>query len=80
MEFGLGSAWSFSLSGSSAKGTARRNQVNEQSGFYAEDGGYHINADNVHLKGGAIASTNAENSELSTNRFTFEDIRNNSES
>ena len=80
MEFGLGSAWSFSLSGSSAKGTARRNQVNEQSGLYAEEGGYHINADNVHLKGGAIASTNAQNSELTTNKFTFEDIRNTSES
>ena len=80
LELGLGSAWSFSLSGSSAKGTARRNQVNEQSGLYAEDGGYHINADNVHLKGGVIASTSAENSELSTNRFTFEDIQNDSHS
>ncbi|WP_293730388.1 hemagglutinin repeat-containing protein [uncultured Actinobacillus sp.] len=80
LELGLGSAWSFSLSGSSAKGTARRNQVNEQSGLYAEDGGYHINADNIHLKGGVIASTSAENSELSTNRFTFEDIQNDSHS
>ncbi|WP_293730381.1 VENN motif pre-toxin domain-containing protein [uncultured Actinobacillus sp.] len=79
-DLNLGSAWSFSLSGSSAKGTARRNQVNEQSGLYAEDGGYHINADNIHLKGGVIASTSAENSELSTNRFTFEDIQNDSHS
>ncbi|WP_303819853.1 VENN motif pre-toxin domain-containing protein [Actinobacillus minor] len=80
LELGLGGAWSFSLSGSSAKGTARRNQVNEQSGLYAQEGGYHVYADNVHLKGGVIASTNAQNSELATNTFTFEDIQNESAS
>ncbi|WP_293730386.1 EndoU domain-containing protein [uncultured Actinobacillus sp.] len=35
---------------------------------------------NVHLKGGVIASTNAQNSELATNTFTFEDIQNDSHS
>ncbi|NBI41873.1 FhaB protein, partial [[Haemophilus] felis] len=41
------------------------------------EGGYHISADNVHLKGGVIASTNAKNSELKTNKLTFENINNN---
>ncbi|WP_158074633.1 hypothetical protein [Rodentibacter genomosp. 1] len=50
----------------------------EQSGLFAEEGGYHINADNIHLKGAAIASTNATNSELKTNKLTFEDIQNES--
>lgn len=66
--------------GNASSGNAYRKQVNEQSGLFAEEGGYHIYADNVHLKGGAIASTNAQNSELTTNKFTFEDIQNTSES
>ncbi len=54
--------------------------MNEQSGLIAGDGGYHVNAENVDLKGGAIASTNAKNSELTTNKLTFSDIQNESES
>ena len=54
--------------------------VNEQSGLYAGEGGYHITVGgNTDLKGGAIASTNSENSELTTNTLTFSDIINHSE-
>ena len=66
--------------GNASKGTTHRKQVNEQAGIFAEDGGYHINADSVHLKGGAIASSNAKNSLLQTNTLTFEDIQNESSS
>ncbi|MDP8034590.1 hypothetical protein QJU43_09955 [Pasteurella atlantica] len=54
--------------------------MNEQSGLFAGDGGYHVTAKNVDLKGGAIASTNAKNSELITNKITFSDVQNQSES
>ena len=79
-EFGFGNNWSVSGYGNASKGTTHRKQVNEQAGIFAEDGGYHINADSVHLKGGAIASTNPKNSELATNKLTFEDIQNESSS
>ena len=80
VEFGFGNNWSLSGYGNASKGTTHRKQVNEQAGIFAEDGGYHINADSVHLKGGAIASTNAKNSLLQTNTLTFEDIQNESSS
>ena len=80
VEFGFGNNWSVSGYGNASKGTTYRKQVNEQAGIFAEDGGYHINADSVHLKGGAIASTNAQNSLLQTNTLTFEDIQNESSS
>jgi len=80
VEFGFGNNWSVSGYGNASKGTTYRKQVNEQAGIFAEDGGYHINADSVHLKGGAIASTNAQNSILQTNTLTFEDIQNESSS
>ena len=79
-EFGFGNNWSLSGYGNASKGTTHRKQVNEQAGIFAEDGGYHINADSVHLKGGAIASTNPTNSKLATNKLTFEDIQNESSS
>ena len=66
--------------GNASKGTTHRKQVNEQAGIFAEEGGYHINADSVHLKGGAIASINPTNSKLATNKLTFEDIQNESSS
>ena len=80
VEFGFGNNWSLSGYGNASKGTTHRKQVNEQAGIFAEDGGYHINADSVHLKGGAIASTNPTNSKLATNKLTFEDIQNESSS
>ena len=80
VEFGFGNNWSLSGYGNASKGTTHRKQVNEQAGIFAEEGGYHINADSVHLKGGAIASINAQNSILQTNTLTFEDIQNESTS
>ena len=80
VEFGFGNNWSVSGYGNASKGTTYRKQVNEQAGIFAEEGGYHIDAQNVHLKGGAIASTNAQNSILQTNTLTFEDIQNESSS
>ena len=79
-EFGFGNNWSLSGYGNASKGTTHRKQVNEQAGIFAEEGGYHINADSVYLKGGAIASTNPTNSKLATNKLTFEDIQNESSS
>lgn len=78
VEFGFGNSWNISGSASGERGKSNFKQVNEQSGLFAEEGGYHIEANNVHLKGAAIASTNAENSELTTNKLTFEDIQNES--
>ncbi len=80
VEFGFGNNWSLSGYGNASKGTTHRKQVNEQAGIFAEDGGDHINADSVHLKGGAIASTNPTNSKLATNKLTFENIQNESSS
>ena len=54
--------------------------MKEQAGLFAEEGGYLVIAKNVHLKGAAITSTIPENSELSTNKLTFEDIQNESHS
>ena len=38
-------------------------------------GGYHVQADSVHLKDGAIASTSHHN-ELNSNTFSYENIQN----
>ncbi len=70
----------FSGNANTSKVKLNYKQVNEQSGLIAGDGGYHINAENVDLNGGKIASTNAKNSELITNKITFSDIQNQSES
>ncbi|VGM95788.1 Possible hemagglutinin (DUF638) [uncultured Avibacterium sp.] len=48
--------------------------------MFAEEGGYHVEANQVHLKGAAIASTNANNSELATNKLTAEHLQNHSSS
>ena len=80
VEFGWGNNWRVSGYANSEKGESGYKQVKEQAGLFAEEGGYHVNAKNVHLKGAAITSTNPENSELSTNKLTFEDIQNESHS
>ena len=80
VEFGIGTNWNASGYGNSEKGESSYKQVKEQAGLFAEEGGYHVNAKNVHLKGAAITSTNPDNSELSTNKLTFEDIQNESHS
>ncbi|OAQ14935.1 hypothetical protein F480_08420 [Bibersteinia trehalosi Y31] len=76
----IGSAWGGSAYGNLARGEANRKQVTQQSGLFAEEGGYHINANNVELIGAAIASSNPENSELATNKLSFRDIENQSRS
>ncbi|HHK5569271.1 TPA: hypothetical protein ACQUH7_002090, partial [Neisseria lactamica] len=49
------------------------------SGLFAGEGGYHITADSVRLKGGAIASAaDKDHNELTARSFSFEDIRNES--
>ncbi|MGX2968437.1 VENN motif pre-toxin domain-containing protein, partial [Ursidibacter sp. B-7004-1] len=78
LEFGFGSSWQFSGNASLEGGRGNSKQVLEQSGFFAEDS-YNVNADKVHLVGGAIASQNPANSELTTNQITFSDIHNQSD-
>ncbi|WP_448912314.1 polymorphic toxin-type HINT domain-containing protein [Haemophilus sputorum] len=80
VEFGWGNNWRVSGYANSEKGESGYKQVKEQAGLFAEEGGYHVNAKNVHLKGAAITSTNPVNSELATNKLTFEDIQNESHS
>ncbi|WP_043085050.1 hypothetical protein, partial [Xanthomonas sp. SHU 308] len=46
------------------------------SGLFAGKGGYHVDAGNVNLIGGAIASTNADNSDLTATSLTFSDLQN----
>ena len=80
----LGSAWELSggqgsanLNQSNADGNYK--QVNQQSGLFAGDGGYHVKADHVDLKGGAIASTaTKDNNDLTANSLTFSNIENES--
>lgn len=72
----FGTAWSASANASSAKADGSYTAVNQQSGLFAGDGGYHVNAGSVHLKGGAITSTDAASSELTADRLTFENLRN----
>ena len=79
-EIGIGTNWNVSGYGNSEKGESSYKQVKEQAGLFAEEGGYHVNAKNVHLKGAAITSTSPANSELATNKLTFEDIQNESHS
>ncbi|MGN7840297.1 VENN motif pre-toxin domain-containing protein, partial [Stenotrophomonas sp. 22385] len=50
--------------------------VGQQSGLFAGDGGYHVDAGHVNLIGGAIASTNAAGSELTAETLTFTDLKN----
>ncbi|WP_047761821.1 hemagglutinin repeat-containing protein, partial [Neisseria arctica] len=79
VQISFGTAWEASGNFSQSKASGSSDTVSAQSGLFAGDGGYHINADSVHLKGGAIASTAPkEQNELTANRFTFEHIQNQS--
>ncbi|WP_412763592.1 hemagglutinin repeat-containing protein [Rodentibacter abscessus] len=80
IQVSLGTGWGASGYGNASSGKSSSKQVAEQSGLFAEEGGYHINANHVQLKGGAIAGTNPTNSELKTNTLTFSDIKNESQS
>ncbi|VEI58513.1 Uncharacterised protein [Pasteurella multocida] len=57
---------------------ATQNKSLSNRAYLRKGGGYHITADNVHLKGGAITSNNPSNSELTTNQIIFSDIENSS--
>ncbi|WP_353803097.1 hemagglutinin repeat-containing protein [Acinetobacter baumannii] len=80
LQASLGSAWQASGNFSSSKASGDSNSVNQQSGLFAGDGGYHVKADSVDLKGGAIVSTaTKDKNDLTTNRLTFSNIENQSE-
>ncbi|MFC5476383.1 hemagglutinin repeat-containing protein [Paraherbaspirillum soli] len=76
VQVSIGTAWeaSGSLSQSTANGTSH--VVNQQSGLFAGNGGYHVTADTVDLKGGAIVSSNADKSELTAKAISVENIAN----
>ncbi|MDC4841033.1 hemagglutinin repeat-containing protein, partial [Acinetobacter baumannii] len=79
LQASLGSAWQASGNFSSSKASGNSNSVNQQSGLFAGDGGYHVKADGVDLKGGAIVSTaTKDNNDLTANRLSFSDVQNNS--
>ncbi|OBY72357.1 hypothetical protein NG55_20315, partial [Acinetobacter gyllenbergii] len=73
--------------GASASGSFSKSNINvyhasvsEQSGLFAGDGGYHVKAHQVDLKGGAIVSTaSKDNNNLTANSLTFSDIKNQSQ-
>ena len=75
----LGTAWSVSGNYNQSKASGHSRSVGSQSGLFAGEGGYHITADGVRLKGGAIASAaDKDHNELTARSFSFEDIRNES--
>ena len=75
----LGTAWSVSGNYNQSKASGYSRSVGSQSGLFAGEGGYHITADSVRLKGGAIASAaDKDHNELTARSFSFEDIRNES--
>ncbi|WP_267085908.1 hemagglutinin repeat-containing protein [Xanthomonas sacchari] len=76
IQVAIGSAWDLSGYASTAKANGNSTGVTEQSGLFAGKGGYHVDAGNVNLVGGAIASTNAGNSELTATSLTFSDLQN----
>ncbi|WP_426323809.1 hemagglutinin repeat-containing protein [Pseudoduganella sp. R-43] len=76
VQVAIGNAWSASGNVSQQNGKGTYAGVGQQSGLFAGDGGYHVKADTIDLKGGAIASTNAAASELTTNKLTTSNIEN----
>ncbi len=76
VQVAIGTAWSASGNVSQQNGKGSYAGVGQQSGLFAGDGGYHVKADTIDLKGGAIASTNAAASELTTNKLTTSNIEN----
>ncbi|MGE8572673.1 MAG: hemagglutinin repeat-containing protein [Acinetobacter amyesii] len=79
VQVSAGTAWDASGNFNNASASGNSKQVNQQSGLFAGDGGYHVKADHVDLQGGAIASTaSKENNDLTANSFTFSNIENES--
>nr|WP_285230668.1 hemagglutinin repeat-containing protein [Stenotrophomonas sp. ISL-67] len=76
VQVSVGTAWDASGYASASKANGSYKGVGEQSGLFAGDGGYHVDAGHVNLVGGAIASTNAANSELTAESLTYTDLKN----
>jgi filamentous hemagglutinin len=76
VQVSFGTAWNASGNVSQSNTNGSSATVGQQSGLFAGDGGYHVKADTVDLKGGAIASTNKLDSELTTNKLTATNIEN----
>ena len=76
VQVSLGTAWDASGYASASKANGSYKGVGQQSGLFAGDGGYHVDAGHVNLVGGAIASTNAANSELTAQTLIFTDLKN----
>ena len=76
VQVSLGTAWDASGYASASKAIGSYKGVGQQSGLFAGDGGYHVDAGHVNLVGGAIASTNPANSELTAQTLTFTDLKN----
>ncbi|WP_253256791.1 hemagglutinin repeat-containing protein [Stenotrophomonas sp. VV52] len=76
VQVSIGTAWDASGYASASKANGSYKGVGQQSGLFAGDGGYHVDAGHVNLIGGAIASTNGANSELTAESFTFTDLKN----
>jgi len=76
VQVSFGTAWDVSGNASASKANGSYKAVGEQSGLFAGDGGYHVDAGHVNLVGGAIASTNAANSELTAQSLTYTDLKN----
>ncbi|WP_258551565.1 VENN motif pre-toxin domain-containing protein [Neisseria lactamica] len=75
----MGTAWEASGNFNQSKASGSSDSAAIQSGLFAGEGGYHIEADSIHLKGGAITSTAPkEQNELTAKRLTFENIQNQS--
>lgn len=76
VQVSVGTAWDASGYASASKANGSYKGVGQQSGLFAGDGGYHVDAGHVNLVGGAIASTNAANSELTAQTLIFTDLKN----
>ncbi|HFC6382997.1 TPA: HNH endonuclease [Neisseria lactamica] len=75
----MGTAWEASGNFNQSKASGSSDSAAIQSGLFAGEGGYHIEADSIHLKGGAITATAPkEQNELTAKRLTFENIQNQS--
>ena len=79
LQASFGTAWQASGNYSNSKASGSFSSVNEQSGLFAGDSGYHVKADSVDLQGGTIASTaSKENNDLTANSLSFSNIENHS--
>ncbi|WP_211462171.1 hemagglutinin repeat-containing protein, partial [Collimonas silvisoli] len=76
IQISFGTAWEASGNVGQSTANGSSNAVNQQSGLFAGNGGYHVTADTVALKGGAIASSNAGKSDLTAKSITFENLTN----